>query len=345
MEGNVSKIRLAFIGCGAMSSGLQQCIPMIPEFEFVATCDLVKEKAKTNARKYGALRSYSDYDQMLKTEELDAVAVVGRPEDKMHRDIGIECLERGYHIYTEKPPASTVEGAKMLFDASVKSGKTGMVGTMWRHAPAHRLAKRLLDEEEFGRVCQYETRYLAPTPRIHEPGTPYAWPFMLDQAIHATDCMRFFMGPVSQLFAFATTDADSGTVSISVNLQYENGGVGAMTLGVGAVLEAVVFIKSTDNHAVQVFETRKLRRYRLPTWTGEGGRYANTPTEEWEVNTAVDGIGRPGYYEEMSHWAQSLLEGKQPEPSLEDAYQNMRVIRGISESIESGEVVHLSDAE
>ena len=146
MEGNLRKIRLAFIGCGAMSSALQQCIPMIPEFEFVATCDLIEEKAKTNARKFGALRWYADYDQMLKTEELDAVAVVGRPEDKMHRDIGIECLERGYHIYTEKPPATTVEGAKKLLDASMRSGKSGMVGTMWRHAPAHRLAKRLLEE-------------------------------------------------------------------------------------------------------------------------------------------------------------------------------------------------------
>ncbi len=339
------KIRIAFIGCGAMSSALQQCIPMIPEFEFVATCDLVEEKAKTNARKFGALRWYSDYDRMLGTEELDAVAVVGRPEDEMHRDIGIECLERGYHIYTEKPPATTVEGAKMLLDASVRSGKSGMVGTMWRHAPAHRLAKRLLEEEEFGRVCQYETRYLAPTPRIHEPGTPYAWRYMLDQAIHPTDCMRYFMGPVSQLFAFAANDADSGTVSISVNLRYENGGVGAMTLGIGPVLEAMVFIKSANNHAVQVFETRKLRRYRVPTWTGEGGGYANTPTEEWDVNTALDGIGRPGYYEEMSHWAQSLLEGKPPEPSLEDAYQNMRVMRGISESIESKRIVNLSDPE
>jgi len=316
---------------------------MIPEFEFVSTCDLVEEKAKGNARRFGALRSYTDYVEMLQSEELDAVAVVGRPEDKMHRDIGIDCLKRGYHIYTEKPPATTAEGAKMLVDASIESGKTGMVGTMWRHAPAHRLAKRLLGEEEFGRVCQYETRYLAPTPRIHEPEAPFAWRYMLDQAIHPTDCMRFFMGSVSQLCAFSTTDTDTGTVSISVNLQYESGAVGTMTLGIGPVLEAMVFIKSTNDHAIQVLETRKLRRYRVPTWTGEGGRYANTPTEEWDVNTAHDGIGRPGYFEEMSHWAQSLLEGKEPEASLEDSYQNLCVITAISESVETGQTVRLSD--
>ena len=83
----------------------------------------------------------------------------------------------------------------------------------------------------------------------------------------------------------------------------------------------------------------------MPTWTGEGGRCANTPTEEWDVNTALDGIGRPGYFEEMSHWAQLLLEGKQPGASLEDGYQNMRVIAAISESVETGQIVRLSHAE
>ena len=85
----MSQIRIAFIGCGGMSSQLQRCIPMIPEFNFIATCDLVEERAQSNARKFGALRHYTNYDEMLSNEELNAVAVVGRPEDKLHRDIGI----------------------------------------------------------------------------------------------------------------------------------------------------------------------------------------------------------------------------------------------------------------
>ncbi len=337
----MEKIRIAFIGCGGMSSILQQCIPQISDFEFVATCDLVEEKAKLNARKFGALRHYTDYNEMFENEDLYAVAVVGRPEDKLHRDIGIECLKKGYHIYTEKPPATTAEGAKMLVDASVATGKTGMVGTMWRHAPAHTLAKRLMDEDDFGNACQYHTRYLAPGPRLSEAGSPFAWPFMLDQVIHPTDCMRFFMGQVSEVYAMGTVDSTTSSVSMSVNLKYENGGVGTMTLGTGPVLEAMVFIKGTNNQAIQVFETRKLRRYKVPTWTGAGGGYVDTPTEDWNLNTAYHGISRPGYLEEMQHWAQSLKAGNQPHASLEDAYQNMRVLEAISQSIESGKVVNL----
>ena len=58
----------------------------------------------------------------------------------------------------------------MLVDASVETGKTGMVGTMWRHAPAHQIAKQLMDEAAFGEACQYHTRYLAPGPRLQEAG-------------------------------------------------------------------------------------------------------------------------------------------------------------------------------
>ncbi|MBC8231166.1 hypothetical protein H8E77_16560 [bacterium] len=114
-----------------------------------------------------------------------------------------------------------------------------------------------------------------------------------------------------------------------------------MTLGIGPILETMVFVKSTHEQAIQVFDMRKLRRYRMPTWTGTGGGYADTPTEDWDIGTAFSGVGRPGYLEEMRHWAQSLLAGKQPEPSHEDAYQNMRVLKAISDSVESGEVISL----
>ena len=64
----------------------------------------------------------------------------------------------------------------MLVDVSKETGKTGMVGTMWRHAPAHQIAKRLIDEDDFGAACQYHTRYLAPGPRLNQAGSPFAWP-------------------------------------------------------------------------------------------------------------------------------------------------------------------------
>ena len=151
----------------------------------------------------------------------------------------------------------------MLVDASAESGKTGMVGYNVATMPLPiRLPKQLMDETEFGEACQYHTRYLAPGPRLQEAGSPFAW------ALHARSgnpsdrllCV-FLWGRVSEVFATGTVDAASSTVSMSVNLRYENGGIGTMTLGTGPVLEAMVFVKGTGDQAIQVLETRRLRRY------------------------------------------------------------------------------------
>ena len=119
---------------------------------------------------------------------------------------------------------------------------------------------------------------------------------MLDQVIHPTDCMRFFMGQVSEVFATGTVDAASSTVSMSVNLRYENGGIGTMTLGTGPVLEAMVFVKGTGNQAIQVLETRELRRYRSPTWLGFGGvmqiRRLKRGTSTPHITASADRLSR-----------------------------------------------------
>ena len=199
-----------------------------------------------------------------------------------------------------------------------------------------------MDEDEFGETCQYHTRYLAPGPRLQEAGSPFAWPFMLDQVIHPTDCMRFFMGQVSEVYATGTVD---GRIEYRFNVREStlrerrhrhDDTWHRSDFGSDGFLS-----KATGNQAIQVFETRRLRRYRNPTWLGFGGGYADSPTEEWDLNTAYHGIGRPGYLEEMQHWARSLQAGTQPHSSLEDAYQNMRVLGAISRSIEIGEVVQI----
>jgi hypothetical protein len=62
--------------------------------------------------------------------------------------------------------------------------------------------------------------------------------------------MRFITEPVNELSAFGTTDVETGTLSISVNLRYETGAIGRMMLGIGPVLEAMVFVKGTNNQAI-----------------------------------------------------------------------------------------------
>lgn len=67
------EIRAGFIGCGSHS--IRNIYPTFhyAPVDLQAVCDLDINKAKAFAKKFGAKNAYSDYHQMLKEEDLDAV--------------------------------------------------------------------------------------------------------------------------------------------------------------------------------------------------------------------------------------------------------------------------------
>ena len=74
---------------------------------------------------------YEDWRQMLDTEALDLVEVDNRYD--LHAACAIECLQRGLHVYCEKPLATTLDDLDRLRAAWLASGKAlgGMFNLRW----------------------------------------------------------------------------------------------------------------------------------------------------------------------------------------------------------------------
>ena len=68
---------------------------------------------------------------------------------------------------------------------------------------------------------------------------------------------------------------------------------------------------------------------------GTGG-YIDTPSIGWRQGNAYRGYGRPGYVEELEHFATALLAGEQPESGLASGYEDMRILEAIIESNANG---------
>ena len=75
----MAKLKIGFIGCGGIAN--QKHLPgMAQQTEFVdlaAFCDLIPERAEKAAKEYGTpdAKVYTDYNEMLASEKLDAVSV------------------------------------------------------------------------------------------------------------------------------------------------------------------------------------------------------------------------------------------------------------------------------
>ncbi len=338
------RVRLAVIGCGPHSlTCLQPCIALIPTFDYVAVYDRHAERAALGLR-FGAKRCYQNVAELFAGEEIDAAVVAGPPA--MNYEMGLACAEAGVHVFVEKPPAATVAAARALADAVRVRGLVGMVGTMWRHAPAIGVQKRLIGDDTFGRAVAFHGTHLTHGDFVTGPGGrgggSLAWRFMLDQGCHMADCTRFLMGPVRSVTAGASTASTRrDQFSLSALLAFVGGATGTLLLAShAAVMSPSVTVVGEMGEAVTVRQLTALERYPLTDDLADPALRARV-TQTWAHGTTYRGVGRPGHLEALEHFARAIVTGTPAAPSLDDGWRALRLCEAMLESAEGGHGVQL----
>lgn len=106
--GMKKKWKVAVIGCGCFAD--RQYLPNISKeanAECVAVCDIVAERAKAAAEKYGIANWYDSTEAMLKQCDFDIA--IDAASIQAHHEINMAVLGAGKHLITQKPAAPTVE--------------------------------------------------------------------------------------------------------------------------------------------------------------------------------------------------------------------------------------------
>ena len=123
--------------------------------EIVALADPDEEGRQAAVAKTGAPKGYADYVQMLEAEKPD-IAVVASREIGDHLALVLNCVERGAHVYLEKPVAASVAQVDQMIAARDKAGVTVVVAHPWRgHPPIQRVAIPAIKAGKIGqpRLC------------------------------------------------------------------------------------------------------------------------------------------------------------------------------------------------
>jgi predicted dehydrogenase len=331
-------VRVGFVGCGGHSTTtLYPNFRLIPELDLVAVCDLQEHLARRNARLFGASAWYTDFDTMLASEEIDALFIVGEPS--MHEELGAEGFGRGYHVFTEKPTSLTVEGARRLAEAHRASGRVGQCGHMMRHSPSLVLAKRIIESEQFGPLNFLESKYFTPGPNEPIWGLPTAeWSYMLCQAIHPVDLARHVGGEIARVSAVRCGPQRQVYV---VAVEFEGGAAGLLNLNGSAPNWETRLEATGDNFACVVVENMTHLRYETTApWPAEfGSELTQISSRNWQAPTRDNSEVRPGYAEEMRHFARAILEGRPAYPSFEDECRNYLVCEAILRSCSEGRAI------
>lgn len=173
--------RVALVGLGMMGRNHLRVLGDLEDVELVAVCDANAAAAEDAARER-SLCAYSSWDEMLERERLDA-AVIAVPT-RFHCEAGVAALDRGLHVFIEKPIASTLAEGRELVAAAKRAGRLLAVGHIERFNPAVRELQTKLAGGAIGRIFQLQARRQGPFPaRIRDVGV------VIDLATHDLDVM------------------------------------------------------------------------------------------------------------------------------------------------------------
>jgi myo-inositol 2-dehydrogenase/D-chiro-inositol 1-dehydrogenase len=322
--------RIAFIGAGNHATeSLYPNIPMIPEFELVAVCDIDSPKAERTARRYGA-QAFTDVETMLDAMPIDGCCVCGPAE--MHHAVSLQVLRRGIRLFVEKPPAPSLRQAEELVEEAAKYSTWGMVAFMKRFAPANVLAKEFMASPAFGTLSSMSL--------IHGCG-PYddIRRMMYFNGIHLIDLGRFLGGEVERVFAYGC-DGGKGNYGISATWQLRNGAVAQLNQNSGQTwrdcFEAVYLSGAQAGILLDASREVKIMYDGAQFAPGQGlqlyGFRAEHSVSGNMAGWAAGGHYQRGYWGELSRFARACLGLEEPSPTLDDGVRAIRLIEAMLES-------------
>lgn len=188
----------------------------IPDCRIVAVCDVVEERAREGAERYG-VPAYTDVDEMLDREAVDIADI---PTGEQFRyELVMNCLRRGKHVFTEKPlagaegqyrigPSDVPRAVEMVEEWQRRGVQFGVCFGL--HAsPNVRRVKEVIRGGELGGLRMIQART-----------AQGSWN-------HVIDLTRFLGGEVREVFAYADGEGMRDKVAC---LKFEGGAVGTLAV-------------------------------------------------------------------------------------------------------------------
>ncbi len=186
----MDKIGCGVIGAGTWGEAHARIFSSEPYSELIAVCDLVEEKARGLAQKYGAKRWYTDMEKLLRDTDIQAVGIT--TPDFAHREPFVAACQAGKDILVEKPLATNREDLKAMKDAFQKSHSRVMVDFHTRWNPPIVVTKESIDKGEIGELI---SMYYRLNDIIYVPTQMLSWAekssILWFLGSHTIDTLRF----------------------------------------------------------------------------------------------------------------------------------------------------------
>jgi len=341
-----SKIRLGIVGAGSIAKLAHvPAIQAVPEAELVAICRRNREKADELGKQWGVKEVYYDYQDLVKSKNVDAV-IVATP-NVYHRESAVATAEEGKHVLCEKPIATNLKDAREMVKACEENNVKFQMGFNQRFWEQVQIAKQLIEQGTIGQIKTFST-----TLKVRVATWPADTDFrfrtelsggscLIDVGIHRIDLARFFMGDITELCAEIKHSVVPQKVDDNawILCNFENGATGFISSDIYSPAadnttalygtEGTIYLSS---ETVNPFQTVPLAVYTEkdvdqipdvmikyfypPFWW-------NQPEKTW---VSIVPPRESPFVRQLHAFCRSILEDKEPPVTGEDGVKSLEVV-------------------
>ncbi len=355
-------IRVGVIGCGAGIFHLEG-YNADPRVKIVALAGLDTDRCERLAKQFDVPRIYSEYQELLADDDIDAVSVV--VPNFLHLPVAKAAFEAGKHVLVEKPLSRSVEEGEQMVAEAKKHGKLLGIAFQrrWRHDT--QIVKEQVESGALGDI------YYAKAYWMRRAGIP-GWGSgvtnqeaagggpLIDLGVHVLDMALYMMANPRITSVTASTydrigsqgkgnwpgtmgPRTGGSNSYEVEdlatafLRFENGGT--------LLLEAAwaAYTEMTDEFGVQLYGSNGGARIHSKDYADVGTLQLFGDVAGAAVDSTPRLQSRKGHAYITEHFVDAILDGTPLSPDGEEGLDRVRIIEAIYRSAELGREIALDE--
>lgn len=343
---------------GTHSAVLHQICQALPErAELVAIADPLEEPREMFRSLYGYRHAYADSRAVLEHPEVNTLFVCV-PTNR-HAEVVHAAVDRGLHLFCEKPLAmSYAEGAEMLA-AVERSGIKAQIGLVLRYSAVYTVMRSLMLDPAAGPpvAILFRDDQCFPIRGLHFSAwradrTQTAGGTLIEHGVHDLDLLTWFFGAPRRLRAWEHNRAGHPGVEdyVAAELEFENG------LRAQLVNLWHDILQRHSNRRLEIFcQTAFVASNHdmsgsISFQLGDGEEKRLSEADVLQRYREVIGVVPDGltslvgvaYLMQDLSFIDSLLSGRDPHPGMRDGLEAQRLAEAVYHAARTGEEVELS---
>jgi predicted dehydrogenase len=221
-------MNVGIIGAGTIFDVHVQAYQEIGQ-EVRAVADVDLERAKRVAQQYSIPLACTDWQDLIKRDDLDIIDVCTPP--RFHKEIAVGALKAGKHVVCEKPLGPNLADVDEILQAEADSAGKLLVVHQLRYSIFYQRLKWLITAGHLGKIHFARVqRYDPPPAELVKQGTWGNWELagggvLMTKAIHQLDMLLGLLGKPRRVEALMGTFAVpiESEDHLTANIEFENG--------------------------------------------------------------------------------------------------------------------------